>query len=881
MKREFPDTIKLSSAYSKAPCGITPKRVLPAVVQAKQSEVQRPSLALALNHTDKTAFQAGARQDSMFLHNRSSLEKIPVTNPLAALESNRHRRVRTSAAMVGLALSVGASNVLSLWNIKSAFAAEESGQSETLQDGVSNTLNLDSMQAIVPPSPVVQDLSFSEVSTLASSAIETPINGSRFELADYYPHELFSHTVEAGETLANIARLYGLETEILASFNHLSVKAILPIGQVLQFPRVLASVPSNPKASVLWAQDTNLKGKPDALKSLGASFDSPSEAVIPLQIQPASSPETLPIALLPTAEVTPDRSTINLADLVPYRVKAGDTLGKIARVYQVAPSMLIAVNQIQNPNLLRVDQLIAVPRREISLGIVPTLSSEESSVPILESVGSKPIETQTSGIELAGNPLITSPETNSSSIVASPIVASPILASVLNQDASRSPYEATNALSGELSYQVQPGDTLAKIARSYGVSLSELIRANQLSNPNIILVNQSVSIPNGSSRQGIAFNNSGTSVQIAVNPTPSSVELGQPTESKVVNDTIAVRSAPQLQVNTAIIPTVPSLQSVVQESIDLPTPTTVSVVTPEVPNLLAAIAPQSTATPFNPGAIVPSAVESQTEPSAELGNPYVSNLLSEVRALRDRYRAGAGVAGEIGTQTVVTPVAVPIAVPQAPVVTQRPQTPPMVSTGERINPEFNPQNDRNSGEAENSKLAPALTPPSTILAAAPLGSSSYEPLVQSLVGQTVSPALPFLTADPYLPKEGHSSSGFIWPAQGVFTSGYGWRWGRMHKGIDIAAPVGTPIVAAASGVVISAGWNSGGYGNLVEIRHDDGSVTLYAHNDRILVRAGQYVQQGDQVSEMGSTGYSTGPHLHFEIHPSGNGAVNPMAYLPK
>ena len=817
----------------------------------------------------------------MFLHNRSSLEKIPVTNPLAALESNRHRRVRTSAAMVGLALSVGASNVLSLWNIKSAFAAEESGQSETLQDGVSNTLNLDSMQAIVPPSPVVQDLSFSEVSTLASSAIETPINGSRFELADYYPHELFSHTVEAGETLANIARLYGLETEILASFNHLSVKAILPIGQVLQFPRVLASVPSNPKASVLWAQDTNLKGKPDALKSLGASFDSPSEAVIPLQIQPVSSPETLPIALLPTAEVTPDRSTINLADLVPYRVKAGDTLGKIARVYQVAPSMLIAVNQIQNPNLLRVDQLIAVPRREISLGIVPTLSSEESSVPILESVGSKPIETQTSGIELAGNPLITSPETNSSSIVASPIVASPILASVLNQDASRSPYEATNALSGELSYQVQPGDTLAKIARSYGVSLSELIRANQLSNPNIILVNQSVSIPNGSSRQGIAFNNSGTSVQIAVNPTPSSVELGQPTESKVVNDTIAVRSAPQLQVNTAIIPTVPSLQSVVQESIDLPTPTAVSVVTPEVPNLLAAIAPQSTATPFNPGAIVPSAVESQTEPSAELGNPYVSNLLSEVRALRDRYRAGAGVAGEIGTQTVVTPVAVPIAVPQAPVVTQRPQTPPMVSTGERINPEFNPQNDRNSGEAENSKLAPALTPPSTILAAAPLGSSSYEPLVQSLVGQTVSPALPFLTADPYLPKEGRSSSGFIWPAQGVFTSGYGWRWGRMHKGIDIAAPVGTPIVAAASGVVISAGWNSGGYGNLVEIRHDDGSVTLYAHNDRILVRAGQYVQQGDQVSEMGSTGYSTGPHLHFEIHPSGNGAVNPMAYLPK
>ena len=872
MKREFPDTIKLSSAYSKAPCGITPKRVVPAAVQAKQSEVQRPSLALALNHTAETSFQAGSTEDLMFFNDRSPLNKISVTNPLAALENNRHRRVRTSAAMVGLALSVGASNVLSLWNIKSAFAAEESSQSGAMQDWGSNTLSLDSLQGIVPPSPEVEEISFSGGSPLASAAIETNTDRSRFDLADYYPHELFSHTVEAGETLVNIARRYGLETEVLASFNNLSVKAVLPIGQVLQFPRILAtedlptntaSVPSNPKASVLWTQGTieNLKGKPDALKSLGASFDQTSDPVIPLQVQPASSPETLPIALLPTEDAAAE-SNINLADLVPYRVKAGDTLDKIARIYQVAPSTLIAVNQIQNPNLLRVNQLIGVPRTELSLGIAPTPAPEQSLVPILESVGSQPVGSQS----------VTSPEPT----------ASPILASVLNQDASRSPYEATNALSGELSYQVQPGDTLAKIARSHGIPLSELIRANQLSNPNIILVNQSVAIPNRSG-QGIALN-AQDSVQIAVNPTPSSVELGQPKESQLVNDTIAVRSAPQLQVNTAIIPTVPSLQSVVQESIALPAPKAVTVVTPEVPNVLAAIAPQSISTPFNPavGAIVPDAVESKVEPNANLGNPYVSGLLSEVRTLRDRYRAGTGVTAETKTQPVATPAAIPVVVPS--VATQAPQAPspaPMVSRGERVNPEFNPQTNANSRQVPSSSLAPTLTPPSTILAAAPVGSSSYEPLVQSLVGQTVSPALPSLSADPYLPKEGRSASGFIWPAQGVFTSGYGWRWGRMHKGIDIAAPVGTPIVAAASGVVITAGWNSGGYGNLVEIRHDDGSITLYAHNDRILVRAGQYVEQGDQVSEMGSTGYSTGPHLHFEIHPTGDGAVNPMAYLPK
>jgi murein DD-endopeptidase MepM/ murein hydrolase activator NlpD len=102
----------------------------------------------------------------------------------------------------------------------------------------------------------------------------------------------------------------------------------------------------------------------------------------------------------------------------------------------------------------------------------------------------------------------------------------------------------------------------------------------------------------------------------------------------------------------------------------------------------------------------------------------------------------------------------------------------------------------------------------------------------------------------------------------------------MHKGIDIAAPIGTPVMAAASGVVISAGWNNGGYGNLVKVRHFDGSVTLYAHNSRLLVRRGQQVEQGQQIAEMGSTGYSTGPHLHFEVHHQGRGAVNPVALLP-
>lgn len=142
--------------------------------------------------------------------------------------------------------------------------------------------------------------------------------------------------------------------------------------------------------------------------------------------------------------------------------------------------------------------------------------------------------------------------------------------------------------------------------------------------------------------------------------------------------------------------------------------------------------------------------------------------------------------------------------------------------------------------------------------------------------ENISLKLPPLPAsEEYLPP---AFDGYMWPAQGVLTSGYGWRWGRLHRGIDIAAPIGTPVLAAASGEVIGAGWHNG-YGNLIKLEHLDGSLTLYAHNDRILVSHGQRVNQGEQIAEMGTTGNSTGPHLHFEIHVKNNEIVDPLALL--
>jgi murein DD-endopeptidase MepM/ murein hydrolase activator NlpD len=127
---------------------------------------------------------------------------------------------------------------------------------------------------------------------------------------------------------------------------------------------------------------------------------------------------------------------------------------------------------------------------------------------------------------------------------------------------------------------------------------------------------------------------------------------------------------------------------------------------------------------------------------------------------------------------------------------------------------------------------------------------------------------------------GDRAAELIWPARGSLSSRYGRRWGRMHQGIDIAGPTGTPIVAAADGVVVASGYSSGGYGNVIDVQHADGSFTRYGHNSRLLAGVGQQVKQGQNIAEMGSTGRSTGPHLHFEYHSGSGNAVNPMAYLP-
>ena len=259
---------------------------------------------------------------------------------------------------------------------------------------------------------------------------------------------------------------------------------------------------------------------------------------------------------------------------------------------------------------------------------------------------------------------------------------------------------------------------------------------------------------------------------------------------------------------------------------------------------------------------------------AESIDPYVANLLEEVQEIRSRSVAVSEIdisetsatESDLADNTIENISSVPARSP----LLARTENSTQVST----------PRPRLADRVSMTTPSTAQDVDSELLAAAPLSPDAYIPAQRSSEPQVVSPDMPLLpSSDEYLPEAPNYFDGYIWPARGTVTSGYGWRWGRMHRGVDVAGPVGTPIVAAAPGVVESAGWNSGGFGNLVEIRHPDGSMTRYAHNNRLNVSAGQSVRQGQQIAEMGSTGYSTGPHLHFEVH-KGGGAVNPVAFLP-
>jgi murein DD-endopeptidase MepM/ murein hydrolase activator NlpD len=431
------------------------------------------------------------------------------------------------------------------------------------------------------------------------------------------------------------------------------------------------------------------------------------------------------------------------------------------------------------------------------------------------------------------------------------------------------------------------GDTLSAIAKAYGISQKTLAEANGITNPDMIRVNQLLNIPqantaSSSDHASLASQAPAVPNLIAMAP-KSAKESGIPVINASTNSDVPQASGlgisfqraakPAFQAKIASLPS--ESTSVNGQAEDTVSPATAD---SSVQNNQVATAPL---------------IDRQSTQSGETTSDhrynYVENLRLEIVKLREKYKHAA-IQPTVSSQPearVATVSLTPGSVPSSETASG-PVNPELSSSkyAESVRSQVHKLQARAAITREVSTSAASLNsasqPQSQLVATSSIGSENYEPLLPSSLGKMVSPDLPPLgSVDSYLPGAAGKFKGYIWPAKGLLTSGYGWRWGRMHKGIDVAAPIGTPVMAAASGVVITAGWNSGGYGNMVEIQHPDGSVTLYAHNNRILVREGQQVEQGQQIAEMGSTGYSTGPHCHFEVHLPGHGAVNPIAYLPR
>ena len=371
-------------------------------------------------------------------------------------------------------------------------------------------------------------------------------------------------------------------------------------------------------------------------------------------------------------------------------------------------------------------------------------------------------------------------------------------------------------------HSVQAGETITSIAGKYGISKQELLKANKIGNPNLIAIDDKLILP---------LNDSDAKSQPR---NISNLNLNDSSQSNSPKHE-AFKESNQVRVT---VPQVPQPALNVGQPIQL---------LPLANNNLSPLDSKNTVV-ASERSLKP-AVESKSSQNSTL-DPYITKLRADIVKLRTQYQT------QVADNTAKSSV-------KATELTNNPESDELLATSS-----VTPTSTQNQLPQEKSV---SLTP---------ISANGYNEILQLSAANSVTPQLPPLSSpEEYLPNS--YVKGYIWPAKGTFTSGYGWRWGRMHKGIDIAAPIGTPIVAAASGEVISAGWNSGGYGNLVKVRHPDGSVTFYAHNNRIYVRRGQRVRQGQQIAEMGSTGYSTGPHLHFEIRTNRNVAVNPVAHLPR
>ncbi|HLO46856.1 MAG TPA: peptidoglycan DD-metalloendopeptidase family protein [Kamptonema sp.] len=786
-------------------------------------------------------------------------------------------RVR-SAAMIGLAISVGAGILLPR-------GGEGATAAELVAPEATNEMQ---------PMPIA----------VQSNPLNIEDETAHAATATFNPTVV---KVEKGQTLWELSQNYEVDPNTLANANGIKSDSLLQVGQQLKIPSLGAialDTKTGNNVATLPSQTRYVDTEQEFKSNQGEQFGKHSREATLSEGVNDNYQQTRDSAINNRWNQQESGSTANDRSQLGLQESANSSESELAVPTQPTEAATIAPASVSETTTAS-QVLPAVPTDKFD-----ALNS-----------GTQP------GVTLA--PAEVTPNVTGT-VVIEPNVTAPAASSVL--------------------YNVRSGDTLDAIAERYGISVAELISANDISDPHYLKLNQALKIPQigqNSSREQAATVLSDSNSKAAVVVGETAIPLIPDRSAIAPNSGVAV-PAPTVSVisslsNTEVtssvsVPTVAKINSIPLTPFSTagvtdrgrsalnaqskftgtfgqsPLPSDAQGVT----EALAPIGSRLTSPARELGAdktiIMPTptreiastdemvTVDLQASKAAHPSNPYADRLRSEISRLREEYRADRNNQQE---PRAISGTAFASNTQQNAVANHSNRMEP-------INPEFSPhryaqavqheistpqsrewaqqfqrQQQQERANAERAaRRVPTQTPAKAseqpLVATAPLGADAYDPLNNPSLGRMVSPELPPLpAADTYLPAGSMRSKGFIWPAKGVLSSGYGWRWGRMHKGIDIASDIGTPIVAADAGVVTYAAWNDGGYGYLVEITHANGTQTLYGHNSRILVQEGQRVAQGQQISEMGSTGFSTGPHLHFEIHPSGQGAVNPMAFLPQ
>ncbi len=840
--------------------------------------------------------------------------KLPgeLANTVKANSPEVNRRACTSAAMIGLAISMGASSLLLPNQSDEAIAAEPmAGEPITTSTASETAVELPPSTAELQPA----------VSNLQAEAFQAAI-------PDQAP-TVIEHHVQAEQL--QVAPTSKVDEASLTTSNSFSVKSVPPT----QVPRI-SSVGSIVKLPV---GDRQQFTQLDKVNSPQFQPDSPTQISPQMQAgQSVNFPSTVNDLLKATQEEViaqlRHRSSNDQAQLKFEESTNKLATPKIARrefSVSLKPLTTKEAVQVQQPAVqgletsvnspFAVNNSLTSPKKLVSPTMMPLLAT--TSNPVVMPV-SLPATSVTSPVLIAPVAEKSSNATDfQTTISATPAVPKPVV------------IEPQQRIAKTTVYQVKPGDTVEEIAEAYTVTPKQLVRANKIDNPNLIKINQQLRIPPVNS----------TSLVSQIQPT--SVNESLATHSELLNTRInqafptgvvpAVLKQPLS--STRSIPATATLVSTVASNV-VPKPTLLvakelnsedsssnSQLMAEFSQLKQQYQPISQAN-TNESATTPSGTlsaptrfnnskldqekldQSQLQTnSKDLATP--ATITSPVSALLNNNQPQPPsvpqlIQANVKGQTTLPNVTMPVSTPSNSGNLQHPEslqaqaiqanstfsytTAPIVipvplplSNSEAPEPVKVQQASPSASTVKPDTDAISIPVPSPQVATAPTEPSNYNPKIQTPIGDTVSPELPPIQGPtPYLPPSNSPPfPGYIWPAKGVFTSGYGWRWGRMHKGIDVAAPIGTPVVAAAPGRVVRSGWNSGGYGNLVEIQHPDGSTTRYAHNSKLLVVAGQEVEQGQQIALMGSTGHSTGPHCHFELHPYGKGAINPIAYLPR